>query len=53
MFRSTTIIKELAIEPNLSYIDIKTFSKVMSLFLSTAHSTHAILGHAATPPNKK
>ena len=29
MFRSTAIIRELAIEPGWSYIDIKTFSKVV------------------------
>jgi len=34
MFRCTTIIRELAIEPGSSYLDIKTFSKVMSLFVS-------------------
>ena len=33
MFRSTTIIRELAIEPGRSYIDIKTFSKVTSSFV--------------------
>ena len=33
MFRSTTIIRELEIEPGLSYIDIKTFSKITSLFI--------------------
>jgi len=32
MFRSTTIIRELAIEPGLSYIGIQTFSKVKSQF---------------------
>jgi len=30
MFRSTTIIRELVIEPGQSYVDIKTFSKVTS-----------------------
>jgi len=30
MFRSTTIIRELAIEPGWSYTDIKTFRKVTS-----------------------
>jgi len=33
MFRSSTIIRELAIEPGWSYIDIKTFSTVTSLFV--------------------
>jgi len=33
MFRSTTIIRELETEPGLIYIDIKTFSKVTSLFV--------------------
>ena len=33
MFRSVTIIRELAIEPGESYIDMKTFSKVMSLIV--------------------
>jgi len=30
MFRSRTVIRELAIEPGKSYINIKTFSKVIS-----------------------
>ena len=30
MFRSTTIIRELAIEPGQRYIDIKTFGKATS-----------------------
>ena len=61
MFRSMTIIRELAIEPGLSYIDMKTFGKVMSLIVmrwygrisqyGVARSTHAILGHAVTPPH--
>jgi hypothetical protein len=76
MFRSTTIIRQIEIEPGWSYIDIKTFSDVTSYFvmrwcgsmsqygvcivccaerdevsLCTAHNTHAILGHAATPPS--
>jgi len=33
MFRSTTIIRKLALEPGLIYIDIKTFSMVISLFV--------------------
>ena len=28
MFRSTTIIRELAIDPGQNYVDIKTFSKL-------------------------
>ena len=56
MFRSTTIVRELAVKPGQSYIDMKTFNKVMSLIVmrwcgsmsqygmctvqSTAHSTH-------------
>jgi len=30
MFQCMTIIRELAIEPGQSYVDIKTFSKVTS-----------------------
>ena len=30
MFRSTTIIRELAIEPAYSYINIKTFGKLLT-----------------------
>ena len=56
MFRSTTIIRELAIEPGTCYIDMKTFSKVMSLIVMRwfgsmsqyGMCTHAILGHATT-----
>ena len=33
MFRSTIIVRELVNEHALSYIDIKTFSKVTSLFV--------------------
>jgi len=33
MYRSTTIIMELAIQPGKSHIDMKTFSKVMSLII--------------------
>ena len=33
MFRSTTIIRDLAIVPGYSYIDIKTFGKVISLIV--------------------
>ena len=60
MFRSTAIIRELAIEPGYSHIDIKTFSKVVIRWcgsmsgvvpLCTAYSTHVTLGHAAKPPN--
>ena len=44
MFRSTTIFRELAIEPGKSYIDMKTFSKFMSLIVaehSTQHTIHS------------
>ena len=33
MFRSTTIVRELAVKPGQSYIDMKTFNKVMSLIV--------------------
>ena len=33
MFRSTTIIRELAIESGQSYIYVKTFGEITSLFI--------------------
>ena len=52
MFRSTTIIRELAIEPGYSYIDIKTFGKVMSLIVmrwcgSVSQYDMCIVSHSA------
>jgi len=53
MFRSTTIVGELAVEPGLSYIDIKTFSKVVIRWCGSMSQRDVCTVCCAeyTPPN--